>query len=211
VLAVLSGVYYWFPKLTGRLLDERLGNWHFWSTMIGLLIAFFPMHILGLLGMPRRIYTYEGGQGWDSLNMLATIGALILTLSTACFVWNLVRSLRKGEVAGNDPWNAHTLEWTISSPPPVYNFAVIPVVHSRRPFWDQKYPAENTPSVPLSPTVHPPEAEVSIPLPLGSFFPLIIGIGLFVAAFGLIYMSWIMLAGVIVVFWGITGWVYEKR
>ncbi len=140
VFAIFAGIYYWFPKITGRLLSDRVGKLHFWIMFIGFNLTFFPMHILGLLGMPRRIYTYGSQYGWDTLNLLETIGAFIIALSILTFLWNLFTSLRGGEKAGNDPWDAHTLEWTTTSPPPAYNFAAIPTVHSRRPFWDQKYP-----------------------------------------------------------------------
>ena len=144
VFAIFSGVYYWFPKITGRLLNETIGKWHFWVMFAGFNITFFPMHILGLLGMPRRIYTYSAGQGWTLWNLLETIGAFIIAVSMMIFLWNLWVSLRKGEKAGSDPWDAQTLEWTISSPPPEHNFATIPSVNSRRPLWDKKHPAGKT-------------------------------------------------------------------
>jgi cytochrome c oxidase subunit 1 len=140
VFAVFAGMFYWFPKMTGRLLSERLGKWQFWLMLIGVNLTFFPMHILGLLGMPRRYYTYPSGYGWDELNLLATIGAFTIAVSMMIFLWNFVTTLRSGEKAGNDPWDAYTLEWDTSSPPVVYNFETIPTVRSRRPFYDKKNP-----------------------------------------------------------------------
>jgi cytochrome c oxidase subunit 1 len=125
------------------MLNERLGQIHFWLMLIGMNLAFFPMHILGLLGMPRRQYTYPSGQGWDSLNLLATIGALIIALAILVFIINWALTVfvpRYAPKAGNDPWDAFTLEWDTTSPPAAYNFETIPVVRSARPFYDMKNP-----------------------------------------------------------------------
>jgi cytochrome c oxidase subunit 1 len=137
---VFSGIYYWFPKMTGKLLNERLGQLQFWLMLIGINLTFFPMHILGLLGMPRRIYTYPDGYGWNELNLIATIGAFTIALSVIVFMYNFVITVKNGQPAGDDPWNAFTLEWDTTSPPKKYNFLAIPVVRSRRPFYDKKYP-----------------------------------------------------------------------
>jgi len=142
VFMIFAAIYYWFPKATGRLLDERLGRWHFWLFLIGFHLTFDTMHFPGLLGMPRRIYTYAADRGWGTLNMICTIGAVFQAAGLLIFVFNIVRSLRKGQSAGNDPWDAWTLEWTTSSPPPEYNFAETPVVRSRRPLWDLKHPTD---------------------------------------------------------------------
>lgn len=136
VFPVIGGLYYWFPKMTGRMLSERLGKWNFWLTFIGFNIAFLPMHLTGLLGMPRRIYTYGPDFGWTTLNMITTIGAFILAFGILLFLINIAISLRSGALAGPNPWNAPTLEWATSSPPPAYNFAVIPIVASRHPLWE---------------------------------------------------------------------------
>jgi heme/copper-type cytochrome/quinol oxidase subunit 1 len=140
IFGLFAGIYYWFPKMTGRQLSEGWGKWHFWLMFIGMNLVFFPMHILGLLGMPRRIYTYAPGLGWDMWNLLETIGAFIVALSILLFLINFVITLRKPATAPDDPWDANTLEWATSSPPPAYNFEQIPTVQSVRPLWDQKHP-----------------------------------------------------------------------
>ena len=142
VFTIFGAIYYWFPKATGRMLDETLGKWHFWLFVIGFHLTFDFMHLPGLLGMPRRIYTYEAGRGWEIWNLISTVGVAFQAAGLLCLVWNIVRSLRKGRLAGNDPWDAWTLEWTTASPPPAYNFATIPVVKSRRPLWDLKHPKD---------------------------------------------------------------------
>ncbi len=140
VFGVFAGIYYWFPKMTGKFLGEGLGQIQFWLMMIGVNLTFFPMHILGILGMPRRIYTYPGNLGYNELNLMASIGAFIIGLSIMVFLYNFVVSLRSGKDAGSDPWDAFTLEWDTSSPPKVYNFLTLPIVRSRRPFYDKKNP-----------------------------------------------------------------------
>src|SRR5690606_11761661 len=136
VMGLWAGIYYWFPKMFGRLLDEKLGVVHFWLTFIGMNLTFFPMHFLGLHGMPRRTFTYADGLGFNGMNMLATIGSYLIGAATLLFAYNLIRSVRRGRLAGNNPWGAATLEWQTSSPPPEYNFAEIPVVRSRMPLWE---------------------------------------------------------------------------
>ena len=140
VFGIFAGIYYWFPKITGKLLNERLAQIHFWLMLIGLNVTFFPMHILGLLGMPRRIYTYPGNLGWNELNLIATVGAFTIGISVLVFVWNFIVTLRGGQAASTDPWDAFTLEWDTDSPPKPYNFVEIPTVRSRRPFYDKKNP-----------------------------------------------------------------------
>jgi cytochrome c oxidase subunit I len=135
VFPLLGAVYYWFPKITGRMMSERLGRWHFWLAFTGFNIAFFPMHILGLQGMPRRVYTYQPEMGWENLNLVITGGALLLFASFVLFLWNVIASQRGGEIAGDNPWQAGTLEWATSSPPPPHNFDRIPVVQHREPLW----------------------------------------------------------------------------
>lgn len=135
---IFAGFYYWLPKWTGRLLDERLGRWNFWLMFIGFNVAFFPMHIAGLLGMPRRVYTYPEGLGWDVLNLISTIGAFLLAAGILIFIANLAYSLRRGRPAGKDPWQGDSLEWSTASPPKNYGFAVLPIVRGRHPLWDQE-------------------------------------------------------------------------
>ena len=142
LFALFGAFYYWFPKMSGRMYSETLAKWHFWLFLIGFHLTFDFMHIPGMLGMPRRIYTYEPGRGWEIWNLIVTVGVLFQIAGVLAFVGNLLRSLAKGELAGNDPWDAWTLEWSTTSPPPEYNFARIPVVESRRPLWDVKHPED---------------------------------------------------------------------
>ena len=149
LMGLWGGIYYYFPKITGRMLSEKIGNWHFWLTFIGVNLTFMPMHWSGLYGMPRRIYTYDAGQGWEIFNQMSSAGAYLQFVAGLLFAYNIFRSRTKGEIAGNDPWGAPSLEWSIPSPPPDYNFETIPTVTSRYPLWDVKSP-ELTALVPHS-------------------------------------------------------------
>ena len=137
VFPLIGGVYYWFPKIAGRMLDEKLGTLNFWLFFIGFNVTFFPMHRLGLVGMPRRVYTYPDGLGWGTLNMVSTAGAMLLALGGLVLLVNIVRAYVSGPVAADNPWDADTLEWGTSSPPPVYNFLYVPVVEGRNALWDR--------------------------------------------------------------------------
>ncbi|HEY3998870.1 MAG TPA: cytochrome c oxidase subunit I [Candidatus Xenobia bacterium] len=141
LFAIMAATYYWFPKMSGRLLNERLGRWNFWLLVLGFNLTFFVQHFLGLLGMPRRVYTYgEGHPYWTGLNLVSTHGAFLMAFAFAVMLWNIGWSLRHGELAGNNPWRAWTLEWATSSPPPEHNFEKVPPVRSRRPLWDLAHP-----------------------------------------------------------------------
>src|ERR1700722_2844978 len=142
LFTIFGAFYYWFPKMSGRMYHEGLAQAHFWLFLIGFHLTFDFMHIPGILGMPRRIYTYEPGRGWDIWNLIVTIGVFFQIAGTMAFVAGLLWSMFKGEPAGDDPWDAWTLEWSTTSPPPDYNFATIPVVESRRPLWDLKHPED---------------------------------------------------------------------
>jgi cytochrome c oxidase subunit 1 len=142
LFGIFAGIYYWYPKAVGRMLDRRLGFWHFWLLAVGFHMTFDPQHFLGFLGMPRRIYTYDAGRGWEVYNLISSVGVALQAAGIMCFVVNLVRSYLKGEPAGEDPWDAWTLEWATTSPPPEYNFETLPVVRSSRPLWDLKHPED---------------------------------------------------------------------
>ena len=142
VFGLFAGMYYWFPKASGKMLDEKLGRWHFWLLCFGFNLTFIPLHFAGLLGMPRRIYTYPAGRGWESWNLIASIGVVFQAVGILLFVINVLRSSISGEPAGDDPWDGWTLEWATSSPPPEYNFEKLPVVRSSRPVWDLKHPQD---------------------------------------------------------------------
>ncbi|WP_109489240.1 cytochrome c oxidase subunit I [Occallatibacter savannae] len=142
VFMIFAAIYYWYPKMTGRMLDERLGKLHFWLMVIGFHMTFDVMHFPGLLGMPRQIFTYEPDRGWTLLNQIVSVGGFIQGIAVLVLVYNLVHSYFRGVLAGPDPWDAWTLEWATTSPPPAYNFVVDPVVASRRPLWDLKHPED---------------------------------------------------------------------
>jgi cytochrome c oxidase subunit 1 len=135
IFPLVGAVYYWFPKITGRLLSERMGRWNFWPTFIGFNLTFFPMHILGLEGMPRRVYTFQPEMGWETLNLLATFGAFLLAAGFVLLAVNVFASLQTSDAAGDNPWGASTLEWATASPPPSFNFSRIPAVSHRDPLW----------------------------------------------------------------------------
>jgi cytochrome c oxidase subunit 1 len=178
IFGIFAGIYHYFPKMTGRFLDEGLGKAHFWLNFVGMNLTFFPMHYAGLLGMPRRIYTYDAGQGWDTFNLLSTAGTAILLGSGLVFAWNFFRSYRHGAPAGPNPWDAATLEWSIPSPPPEYNFAQLPTVTSRYPLWDMTHP-EMTESLHIE-TERRTAKELGIPMPLPTIKPLLTALAMMV-------------------------------
>ena len=138
VFPVIGGIYYWFPKFFGRMMNETLGKWSFWVMFIGFNLGFFPMHVAGLLGMPRRIYTYAPNMGWSTVNMVTSVGSFVFAAGILIFLVNIVVSLKRGALAAPNPWDAPTLEWATPSPPPAYNFAVIPFIASRHPLWEDR-------------------------------------------------------------------------
>jgi cytochrome c oxidase subunit 1 len=140
LFTIFAAIYYWFPKATGRMLSEKLGRWHFWLLVIGFNMTFITLHFAGVLGMPRRIYTYPADRGWDVWNLIASLGVPVQAVGLLLFLINVLLSLRRGKPAGDDPWDAWTLEWATTSPPPPYNFETIPEIRSRRPLWDLKHP-----------------------------------------------------------------------
>lgn len=211
VFALFAGMFYWFPKVTGRLLNETLGKVQFWLMLIGFNLTFFPMHILGLEGMPRRIYTYTAGNGWSIWNFLETIGAFIILAAMLIFLYNFITSLVHGESSGADPWDGQTLEWTISSPPPTHDFDAIPTVHSRRPAWDLKPNHSGTLHTAMASELQddPPERE-HIPAHIHSYSPIILAFGLAGASYGLVYhILPVILVGIAIAFAGIITWVRQ--
>jgi len=207
IFGILAGMYYWFPKLTGRMMSEGLGKWNFWLTFIGMNLTFFPMHFVGLNGMPRRIYTYSEEFGWGLLNSLASLGYVVLFIGMLLLVINIIQSLRNGRVAGHDPWDAPTLEWSISSPPPVYNFAEIPRVEGRDPYWTTKRRAEAA-----GQPVTGPEARVdvsTIHMPSPSYWPALVAVGVVLIAAGLLTHYGLSFVGGVIALLGTIGWSNE--
>jgi cytochrome c oxidase subunit 1 len=216
VFPLLGAVYYWFPKITGRMLDERLGRWNFWLAFLGFNAAFFPMHILGLNGMPRRVYTYPVESGWGPTNLFVSAAALVFAASFAVFIWNVLRSLRSGAVAGSDPWGAGTLEWATTSPPQPYNFARIPYVTHREPLWAE--PASR-PVVAglrvdsrelLSGSVTLAEPETREASPDNSIWPLIAAIAVGTTFVVSIFTPWAVVWGGAAVAVTLIGWFWPK-
>jgi len=216
VFPLLGAVYYWFPKITGRILSERMGQWNFWLAFIGFNVAFFPMHILGLQGMPRRVYTYLPEMGWGSLNMLATVGALILFISFLLLLINVIGSASRGVPAGDNPWDAGTLEWATTSPPQPYNFSRIPFVTHHEPLWDNReslpvitgLSVESREIVSGTLTEAYPEIRESSPEP--SLWPLLAALAVVGTFLGLIFTPWAVVWGSIPVAITLIAWFWPK-
>jgi cytochrome c oxidase subunit 1 len=214
VFGLFGGIYYWFPKITGRLLSEKIGLWHFWLMLIGFNVTFGPFHVLGLDGMPRRIYTYAAGNGWGFWNMVSTVGAFTIALSILIFLINVFVSLRKEPDAGPDPWDGRTLEWTIPSPPPAHNFDRIPIVQARDPLWHQKLLRRfSAPRAEAQEAAQEPVGRIHMPNP--SFYPILTALGLPIMGYGIIYQQdshaffGLLAAGLLVLLVGAFGWTME--
>jgi cytochrome c oxidase subunit I+III len=217
VFPLFGGVYYWFPKITGRMLSEKLGKWHFWLFFIGFNITFFPMHILGVRGMPRRVYTYLPGTGWELLNEIQTLGSLLLIAGALCWLYNMWASYRRGAIAGPNPWGASSLEWAAASPPPNYNFDELPTVNSRTPLWT------TTPDQPIVRGTRIDEREVLVTRVLDAepdhlvnfpkatswpFWAAMATTGLFI---GSIFNGWMLYIGAIPLAITLTCWFWPKK
>jgi cytochrome c oxidase subunit 1 len=185
IMGIFAGIYYYFPKITGHMLDEKLGKIHFWVNFVGMNLTFFPMHFSGMLGMPRRIYTYDSGQGWDTFNLMSSVGAYILAVATLIFAYNFMKSRKSGAIAGPNPWGAGTLEWTIPSPPPEYNFAVLPTVTSRYPLWEGD--ERDAESARINGQEGKTPADLHIVLPYPTIKPMIVAASMVIMFCGLIF------------------------
>ncbi|HYY79357.1 MAG TPA: cytochrome c oxidase subunit I [Actinomycetes bacterium] len=224
VFPILAAVYYWMPKITGRLLDERLGKVSFWLIFVGFNLLFFPMHLSGLLGMPRRVYTYSPGLGWDAWNLASTAGAYVVAVGILATVVNFLRSLRRGEPAGDDPWGGDSLEWATSSPPPPYNFAAIPEVHSAYPLWEERF-RERLEAARYSQERQlagdhevlrtselDAEPERAVEMPEVTIVPLVTAVGFLLVFGGLLAGGYVVAAaGVPVVLGGLAAWAWPRR
>jgi cytochrome c oxidase subunit 1 len=216
VFPLLGAVYYWFPKITGRMMSERLGRWSFWLIFVGFNLTFFPMHILGLQGMPRRIYTYQPDMPWHGLNLFVSGCALILTAGFLVFFVDAIRSARRGEPAGDNPWDAPTLEWATSSPPPSYNFAFIPVVEGSNPLWEQRETLAVGGGMRVDrreliiTTVGAAEAEAREASPRNSIWPFWTAIATSVMLIWSIFSPWAVVWGSIPVAIALIGWFWPE-
>ncbi len=204
IMGIFAGIYHYFPKITGRLMNEGLGKIHFWLNFVGMNLTFFPMHFSGMLGMPRRIYTYDGGQGWDSYNLMSSIGAYLLAVATLVFLYNFFVSRKRGPVAGPNPWNAGTLEWSIPSPPPEYNFVVLPNVTSRYPLWEGGEADAESARINAQPARDP--AELGIVMPYNTIKPLLVAFGLIVMFSGLMLTHALIFIGAAILVGSLYGW-----
>ena len=217
VLPMFAGIYYWFPKITGRLLNERAGKWHFWLFFVGLNLTFFPMHVLGLQGMPRRVYTYAPELGWDALNALPFAGVVLMAASFLLFLGNVRWSRKRGEMAGDNPWGAGTLEWATSSPPPHCNYYDLPTVSGRDPVW------ENPPDQPVVSGLHEDAREVLVThylegrpdhvveLPENTIWPFLAAVATAGVLLGSVFTPWALPIGGVALIIAFIGWFWPKR
>jgi cytochrome c oxidase subunit 1 len=217
VFPLFGAFHYWFPKVTGRMLSERLGHLTFWLMFVGFNLTFFPMHLLGLRGMPRRVYTYQPNLGWDGMNMLATVGGILLTLGVLVFIVNALRSMRVGAHAGANPWDAATLEWATSSPPPAYNFLYLPTVAGRDTLWTQT--SDQPVVVGLRSDVRDvlvtkmldAEPDLKVEFPDSTIWPLLAALSVTALFIGSIFNPWAVVVGAVPVFITLTGWFWPKK
>jgi cytochrome c oxidase subunit 1 len=204
IMGIMAGIYHYFPKMTGRMMNEPLGKIHFWLNFIAMNLTFFPMHFSGMLGMPRRIYTYDSGQGWDTFNLISSIGAYMLVVATLIFVYNFFTSRKRGEIAGHNPWEAGTLEWTLPSPVPEYNFAVIPTVTSRYPLWEGN--EKDAESAKANAVEGKTAADLGIVLPYSTIKPLIVALAMVIMFCGLITTMALTFIGAAVMVVALYSW-----
>jgi cytochrome c oxidase subunit I+III len=217
VFPLLGSIHYWWPKMTGRVLSEPLGKVGFWFVFVGFNLTFFPMHNLGLHGMPRRIYTYAAETGWGPLNLLATSGALVLAIGLLIFAINVFESFTRGWHASENPWDGDTLEWSIPSPAPAYNYMHIPIVESRYPLWDRSDPMpvvsglSHTCRESLVTTVRDAEPQIRYEHPSSSIWPFLMAIGTGVALIVSIFTPWSYVIGGVLIFLAGIGWFWPKK
>ena len=205
IFALIAGIYYWFPKFTGRMYDETVGKITFWLIFAGMNLTFFPMHFTGLDGMPRRIYTFDANMGWEIWNTFSSGGAALLAVGMVALIYNVVSGWMRGKRASGDPWDARTLEWSISSPPPEYNFVEIPTVTEIDDWWATKRRKERVPVIAGASE----DEEHSIHLPQPSYWPIVVSIGLLIGGYGLIYHYALAVVGVAVALFGVYAWSFE--
>jgi cytochrome c oxidase subunit 1/cytochrome c oxidase subunit I+III len=223
LFGVLGALYFWFPKMSGRMLSERLGRWAFATVFTGFNLAFLPMHWTGLLGMPRRIYTYPEGLGWDTVNLVTTIGAFVLAVGLLLVLIDVLVGLKRGALAGPNPWDAPTLEWATSSPPPPYNFAVIPIVASRHPLWEDRLQEGSGRSSidrglvldegkeTIATTVLDAEPDVILPMPEDSPAPFLTTLAMTAGFAGLLlHWWWLAAAGGAATLLGLVVWLWPR-
>jgi cytochrome c oxidase subunit I len=223
VFPVVGATYFWFPKMTGKMMSERLGRWNFWTMFIGFNLGFFPMHVSGLMGMPRRIYTYNEGMGWDWMNLITTAGSFLFAAGVLIFLWNVWTSLKHGPRAGGNPWDAPTLEWATTSPPPPYNFAVMPTVASRHPLWEDRLSPDGAKSIlgtglvleqgreALGTTPVDARPNVILKMPGDTLVPLGLSVAMTVLTVGLILVNWLLAAlGLVLVAVAILVWLWPQ-
>jgi cytochrome c oxidase subunit I+III len=217
VFPLFGAFYYWFPKVTGRMLSERLGLWNFWLFFIGFNVTFFPMHNLGLHGMPRRVYTYPADMGWNTLNAVASVGALLIAVSMLLFVVNVVVSFRRGKLAGANPWHASSLEWAVPSPPPAYNFARILVVGGREPLWEEQgvrghvRGLESDTPMALVTTLLDAKPDHRTIFPKPEIWPFLSAVGLTFFFIASIFTPWAVVWATIPVIIAVTIWFWPDR